>query len=187
MLFRSEDYFKEMTKRLEHGEYYHADSIKFADSLRYYTLKSGRTVFGGGGIMPDIFMPADTSYSTKLLTDLIRKTVFNAYCIDFVLQNREELNKKYPDFEKFNKNFNVDKAMLDDFMKLASEKDVKWDDEQFDRSEMWIKLRIKAMIAQDLWDIDKFYRVVMAEDKMVEKAVEVLNSKKEYDKILGFK
>ena len=181
----SEDYFKEMTKRLEHGEYYHADSIKFADSLRYYTLKSGRTVFGGGGIMPDIFMPADTSYSTKLLTDLIRKTVFNSYCIDFVLQNREELNKKYPDFEKFNKNFNVDKAMLDDFKKLASEKDVKWDDEQFDRSEMWIKLRIKAMIAQDLWNVDKFYRVVMAEDKMVEKAVEVLNSKKEYNRILG--
>ena len=183
----SEEYFKEMTKRLEHGEYYHADSVKFADSLKYYTLNSGRTVYGGGAIMPDIFMPADTSYSSKLLTDLIRKTVFNAYCIDYVLKNREELNKKYPDFETFNKKFKVNDAMLDDFKKLASEKDVKWDDGQFDRSEMWIKLRIKAMIAQDLWNIDKFYRVVMAEDKMIEKAVEVLKSKDEYDRILGLK
>lgn len=183
----SEDYFKEMTKRLEHGEYYHADSIKFADSLKYYTLNSGRMVYGGGAIMPDIFMPADTSYSTKLLTDLIRKTVFNAYCIDYVLKNRENLNKQYPDFEKFNKSFTVDGEMLDDFRKLASEKEVSWNEEQFERSEMWVKLRIKAMIAQDLWDIDKFYRVVSSEDKMIEKAVEVLKSKKEYDKILGIK
>ena len=181
----SEDYFKEMTKRLEHGEYYHADSIKFADSLKYYTLKSGRTVFGGGGIMPDIFMPADTSYSTKLLTDLIRKTVFNAYCIDYVLKNRGELNKKYPDFDKFNKKFEVDSVMLADFKKIADEKEIKWDEEQFERSEMWIKLRIKAMIAQDLWNIDKFYRVVSSEDKMIEQAVKILNSKKEYDNILG--
>ena len=183
----SEEYFKEMTKRLEHGEYYHADSVKFADSLKYYTLNSGRTVYGGGAIMPDIFMPADTSYSSKLLTDLIRKTVFNAYCIDYVLKNREELNKKYPDFETFNKKFKVNDAMLDDFKMLAEEKEVKWEDGQLERSEMWIKLRIKAMIAQDLWNIDKFYRVVMAEDKMIEKAVEVLKSKDEYDRILGLK
>ena len=181
----SEEYFKEMTKRLEHGEYYHADSIKLADSLKYFTLKSGRTVYGGGGIMPDIFMPADTSYSTKLLTDLIRKTVFNAYCIDYVLKNREELDKKYPDFEKFNKKFEVDDVMLANFRKIADDKDVKWDEEQFERSEMWIKLRIKAMIAQDLWNIDKFYRVVLSEDKMIERAVKILNSKKEYDNILG--
>ena len=181
----SEEYLKEMTKRLEHGEYYHADSIKFADSLKYYTLKSGRTVYGGGGIMPDIFMPADTSYSTKLLTDLIRKTVFNAYCIDYVLKNKENLLKTYPDFEKFNKKFDVDDVMLADFKKIAEEKEMKWAEEQFERSEMWIKLRIKAMIAQDLWNIDKFYRVVSSEDKMIEKAVEVLNSKQEYNKILG--
>ena len=181
----SEEYFKEMTKRLEHGEYYHADSVKFADSLKYYTLNSGRTVYGGGAIMPDIFMPADTSYSSKLLTDLIRKTVFNAYCIDYVLKNRENLINTYPDFEKFNKKFEVSDVMLADFKKIAEEKEVKWEEEQFERSEMWIKLRIKAMIAQDLWNVDKFYRVVSSEDKMIEKAVEVLNSKKEYNRILG--
>ena len=181
----SEDYFKEMTKRLEHGEYYHADSIKLADSLKYYTLNSHRTVYGGGGIMPDIFMPVDTTYSSKLFTDLVRKNVFNSYCIDYVLANRETIHNDYPEFEKYNKKFKVDDTMMEDFKKVAEQKDVKWDDEQFERSEEWIKLRIKAMIAQNVWDIDKFYQVVMKDDKMILKAIEILNSKKIYDDIVG--
>ena len=156
----SEEYFKEMTKRLDHGEYYHADSIKFADSLKYYTLTNKRTVYGGGGIMPDIFMPLDTSYSTKLFTNLVRKNVFNGYCIDYVLANREQLNKDYPDFEKYNKKFVVTDAMMDDFRKMAENKEVEWNEEQYKRSEEWIKLRLKGIIAQDLWNIDKFYQVV---------------------------
>ena len=181
----SEDYFKEMTKRMEHGEYYHADSIKFPDSLKYYTLTSGRTVYGGGGIMPDIFMPVDTSYNTKLFTDLIRKTVFNSYCIDYVLANRDNIKKEYPNFDRFNKKFAVDGVMMEEFKKEAERKGVKWDDKQFERSRMWIELRIKAMIAQDVWSVDKFYQVVMGEDKMIQKAVEVIKSSEEYDKILG--
>ncbi len=181
----SEEYFKEMTKRLEHGEYYHADSIQFPDSLKYYTLTSGRTVYGGGGIMPDIFMPVDTTYSTKLFTDLVRKLVFNSYCIDYVLANREQINKDYSDFEKFNKKFEVDDAMIENFKKAAEEKGVKWDEGQFERSESWIKLRIKAIIAQNVWNIDKFYQVVAKDDKMIEQAVKILNSKKEYNDILG--
>ena len=181
----SEEYFKEMTKRLEHGEYYHADSIHFPDSLKYFTLNNHRTVYGGGGIMPDIFMPADTTYSTKLLTNLIRKNVFNSYCIDYVLANREKIDLEYTDFAKFNTKFTVDDVMIEEFKKMAEQKGVKWDDEQYERSEAWIKLRIKGMIAQDIWNIDKYYQVVMREDKVVQKAVEVLNSKKEYDKILG--
>ena len=181
----SEDYFKEMTKRLEHGEYYHADSIQFPDSLKYYTLNCGRTVYGGGGIMPDIFMPADTTFNTKLLTNLVRKTVFNNYCIDYVLKNREQLNHNYPDFKLYNDEFTITDDMIENLKTMAESKGVKWDDEQYQRSEMWIKLRMKGMIAQDLWDIDKYYRVVMKEDKMVQKAMEVLNSKKEYKRILS--
>ena len=181
----SEDYFKEMTKRLEHGEYYHADSIKLADSLKYYTLNSHRTVYGGGGIMPDIFMPVDTTYSTKLYTDLIRKSVFNTYCIDYVLANREKILNDYAEFSKFNKKFKVDDVMMADFRKVAEQKEVKWNEEQYERSQDWIKLRIKAIIAQNVWNIDKFYQVVMRDDKMIQKAMDVLNSKKEYDKILG--
>lgn len=181
----SEDYFKEMTKRLEHGEYYHADSIHFPDSLRYQTLINGRTVYGGGGIMPDIFMPADTTYNTKLLTNLIRKTVFNSYCIDYVLANREQILLDYPDFNDYNDNFVVTDEMMMEFKKQAEKKDVVWDDSQYGRSEKWIKLRIKGMIAQSVWDIDKYYQVVLKEDRMIRKAVEILNSKKEYNRILS--
>ena len=74
--------------------------------------------------------------------------------------------------------------MIADFKIMAEGKDVKWDDEQYQRSEMWVKLRIKGMIAQDVWNVDKFYQVVMKEDKMIQKAVEILNSKKEYNKLL---
>ena len=183
----SEDYFKEMTKRLEHGEYYHADSIKFPDSLKYYTLTSGRTVYGGGGIMPDIFMPVDTTYSTKLFTDMVRKTVFNSYCIEYVLANRDKIKKEYANFNKYNKKFAVSDTMMEDFKNEAERKGVKWNDEQYARSEAWIKLRIKAVIAQDVWDIGKFYQVVMEDDKMIQKAVEVLKSSEEYDKILGIR
>lgn len=180
----TEDYFEEMNKRLKHGEYYHADSIQFPDSLKFYTLNSGRVVYGGGGIMPDIFMPVDTTYSTKLFTNLVRKNIFNAFCIDFVLKNREKINQDYPNFESFNNRFMVDSVMIEEFKKIAESKGVKWDDEQFARSESWIKLRIKAMMAQDLWDVDKFYQVVFKDDKMIQKAVEILNSKKEYNKLL---
>ena len=181
----SEEYFNEMTKRLERGEYFHADSIQFPDSLKYFTLNTGRVVYGGGGIMPDIFMPMDTIATSKLLTDLVRKNVINNFCVDYVMANKESLNKEYPEFNKYNNNYKVDDAIIEGIKKLAEEKGVSWDDEQYQCSEFWIKLRVKAVIAQNLWNVDKFYRVVFKEDKMIEKAVDVINSKKEYNKILG--
>ena len=181
----SEEYFNEMTKRLEHGEYYHADSIHFPDSLKYYTLTSGRTVYGGGGIMPDIFMPADTAYMTKLITDLVRKNVFGSYCIDYVLNNREQILKAYPEFEKFNKKFNINDEMLEGFKQVAIDKGIEWDEGQYEQSKSYITLRIKGIIAQNVWNIDKFYQVVLKEDKVIHKAVEILNSQKEYNELLG--
>lgn len=180
-----EEYHKEMQKRLDHGEYFHADSIQFPDSLKFATLNSGRTVYGGGGIMPDIFVPADTTFSTKLYTNLVRKGVFNSYTIDYVLANREKINQKYTDFTKFNKEFNIDENMLADFKKMAEKKEVEWDDEQFQRSEPWVMMQIKALIARNVWDIDKYYQVVLKEDKVIEKAIQVLENKKEYDRLLG--
>lgn len=180
-----EEYHKEMQKRLDHGEYFHADSIQFPDSLKFATLNSGRIVYGGGGIMPDIFVPADTTFSTKLYTNLVRKGVFNSYTIDYVLANREKINQQYPDFTDFNKKFNIDEDMLADFKKMAEKKEVEWDDEQFQRSEPWVLMQIKALIARNIWDIDKYYQVVLKEDKVIEKAIQVLENKKEYDRLLG--
>ena len=180
----SEDYYNEMTKRMKHGEFYHSDSIQFPDSLKYSTLLSGRTVYGGGGIMPDIFMPADTTFATKLYTNLVRKSVFNAYTVDYVMENRETLSKEYGDFENFNSKFNVTDSMIEDFKKLAEEKGVEWDEEQYLRSEPMIKLQIKALIARNEWDMEKYYQVVLKEDKVINKAIDVLNDSNEYRSIL---
>jgi len=180
-----EEYHKEMQKRLDHGEYFHADSIQFPDSLKFATLVNGRTVYGGGGIMPDIFMPADTTFSTKLYTNLVRKGIFNSYTIDYVLDNREKIHQQYPDFSDFNKDFQVDENMLSDFRKIAETKGVEWNEEQYQRSAPWILKQIKALIARNVWDIGKYYEVIMRDDMMILKAVEVLENKKEYNKLLG--
>ena len=180
----SEDYFKEMTKRMDHGEFYHADSIQFPDSLKYSTLISGRTVYGGGGIMPDIFMPVDTSYSTKLYTDLIRKGILNRFTLDYVMANRSEILNQYVDFEKFDEEFNVTDSMIDDFRALAEKEGVTWNEEQFERSAPLIKLQIKALIARNEWNMENYYQVVLKEDKVVNKAMEILNDSNQYRKIL---
>ena len=180
----SEDYYNEMTKRMKHGEFYHSDSIQFPDSLKYSTLLSGRTVYGGGGIMPDIFMPVDTTFATKLYTDLIRKGIFNRFTVDYVMKNRELISNKYSDFENFYEQFEVTDEMISDFRSLAAEEGVEWNDEQFQRSEPMIKLQLKALIARNEWSQSEYYRVVMNEDKVIKKAVEILNDSNQYRKIL---
>ena len=180
----SEDYLEEMTKRMKHGEFYHADSIQFPDSLKYSTLISGRTVYGGGGIMPDIFMPVDTTYSTKLYTDLIRKGILNRYTLEYVMEHRSEILSQYVDFDTYNADFEVTESMIEDFKNFAEKEGVTWNEEQFLRSEPLIKLQIKALIARNEWDMEKYYQVVLQGDKVVNKAVEILNDHDQYRGIL---
>lgn len=180
----SEDYYNEMTKRLKHGEFYHADSVQFPDSLKYTTMLSGRTVYGGGGIMPDIFMPADTTFSSRLYSDLIRKGVFNQYVVDYVMNEREMLKNKYPDFSDFENDFVITDNMIGDFKKLSEEKGVEWDDEQYKRSEEMIKLQLKALIARNEWDMASYYKIISSEDKVIGKAIEILNDANQYRSIL---
>ena len=178
-----EDYAKEMSKRLEHGEYFHADSIHFPDSLKYKT-DGNRTVYGGGGIMPDIFIPADTSYNSKLYTNLVRKGVLNRFTTDYGLKHREEILEKYGDFEHFNKDFTVGNDLVENLKKAAEEAKVEWNDEQFAHSEAFLLLQIKAMIARNVWDSQQYYQVMAAIDPGIQKALEVLGDKKQYKNIL---
>ena len=180
----SEDYFKEMTKRMKHGEFYHADSIKFPDSLKYSTLVSGRTVYGGGGIMPDIFMPVDTSYSTKLYTNLVKKGILNRFTLEYVMENRSAILNQYVDFDTYNKDFEVTDSMIEDFKNFAEKEGVTWSEEQFKRSESMIKLQLKALIARNEWNMENYYQVILQGDKAVNKAMEILNDSNQYRKIL---
>ncbi len=179
----AEDYAKEMEKRLKHGEYYHADSIHFPDSLKYKT-DGGRTVYGGGGIMPDIFIPVDTAYNSKLYTNLVRKGALNRFTTDYGLKHRDEIKTQYGDFENFNKDFVVGKDLIDGLKAAAKEAKVEWDDEQFNRSEKFLLLQIKALIARNVWETQQYYQVMSSADTGVQKALEVLGSEKTYKNLL---
>ena len=181
-----EDYAKEMTKRLEHGEYYHADSIHFPDSLKFKT-DGGRTVYGGGGIMPDIFIPVDTSYNSKLYTNLVRKGALNRFTTDYGLKHRDEIKAQYGDFEQFNKDFVVSHDLIEGLKKAVEEAKVEWNEEQFQHSEKFILLQVKALIARNVWETQEYYRVMSSTDPGVQKALEILNDKKTYSKILSNK
>ena len=175
----SEEYYKEMTKRLEHGEYFHADSIHFPDSLKYKT-DHGRTVYGGGGIMPDIFMPVDTSFNSKLYTNLVRKSVFNRYTVDYAMAHREQVKAQYPEFSQFNEKFQITDAMIEEVKAIAENEKVTWDEEEYQRSEKYIKLQLKALIARNIWEMQQYYEVTLTEDPVIEKALEVIGSDKIY-------
>ena len=179
----SEEYYKEMTKRLERGEYFHADSIHFPDSLRYWT-DNGRLVYGGGGIMPDIFMPVDTSFNSKLYTNLVRKGVFNKYTVDYAMAHREQLKQKYPDFSQFNKDFQVTEAMMEEVKAVAEKEKVTWNEEEYQRSEKFIKLQVKALIARNVWEMQQYYEVTLTEDPVIDKALEVILNDKVYNATL---
>ena len=181
-----EEYAKEMNKRLEHGEYFHADSIHFPDSLKYKT-DGGRTVYGGGGIMPDIFIPVDTSYNSKLYTNLVRKGALNRFTTDYGLKHREEIKAQYGDFEQFNKDFVVGQDLIEGLKKAAEEAKVEWNEEQFQHSEKFILLQVKALIARNVWETQEYYRVMSSTDPGVQKALEILNDKKTFNKILSNK
>ena len=182
----AEDYAKEMEKRLKHGEYYHADSIHFPDSLKFKT-DGGRTVYGGGGIMPDLFIPVDTAYNSKLYTNLVRKGALNRFTTDYALKHRDEIKAQYGDFDNYNKNFVVGQDLVNGLKKAAEDAKVEWNDEQFNRSEKFLLLQIKALIARNVWETQQYYQVMASSDPGVQKAIEILNDNKAFNKILSNK
>ncbi|MBU2464885.1 MAG: peptidase S41, partial [Bacteroidetes bacterium] len=179
----SETYFKDLYTRQLNGELVNADSIHFPDSLKYSTA-ANRTVFGGGGIMPDIFVPVDTFHLTKYYSDLIRKGVFNRYTIDFSNENRDQFKKTFKNIDKYISDFDVSQAMMDDFLALAEKEEVVFDEALFDRSEDYIKLQIKALIARNIWDMESYYQVVSSSDETLQQAIEIIKKKNMFSEVI---
>lgn len=177
-----EEYYKEFENRMTHGEYVYADSIKFPDSLRYLTPR-GRSVYGGGGVMPDVFIPWDSTIFTDYYVDLRRKGVFNKFTLEFVEKNRLTLNTAYPTLEDFIAAFSVDENMEKDFIAMAEKEKVPFNQEGWTISEELITTQIKALIARNLWDIGAFYKIMLVMDDEFKKAVEILNDEKIFHKL----
>jgi carboxyl-terminal processing protease len=170
-----EDYFSDREKRYKNGEYFSLDSIKLADSLKYFTNIQKRVVYGGGGILPDIFVPLDTSETSKYFTDLLRVGVTSDWPLEYVNKNRKDLLTKYPTLDSFVKGF----VVTDDYMKeittKAEELKVPYDEVGYKTSEHAIKTRIKALVARNLYDGEAFFVVINELNPALKKAVEVLN------------
>jgi carboxyl-terminal processing protease len=166
-------YYEDFSDRVRKGELIHPDSIHFPDSLKYFTEKK-RVVYGGGGIMPDVFIPWDSTPISDYYLDIRRNNIVNLTVGDYVDKNRKTLQKQYPDFPSYDKGFVVDGSIMDLFFTAADSAKVKFDSTGYAESEKLLKAQIKGLIAQKLWDMVAYYRVLNEYDPEVLKALEVM-------------
>jgi carboxyl-terminal processing protease len=175
-------YYEEFRKRYQHGEYVYADSIKLPDSLKFSTPR-GRIVYGGGGIMPDVFIPLDTTMYTDYFVDLRRKGVMNDFTLDFVEKKRLDLYGAFPTLESFINGFTIDEEMQKQFIALGEKKGVKYNEAEWNTSKLLITTQLKALIARNLWDISAYYQIMSPIDDEFKKAVEILQDEKLFHKL----
>lgn len=179
----AEAYYLEKYDRYNNGELWSLDSIQFPDSLKYFTNKK-RVVYGGGGITPDVFVALDTTQSSKLNSDLIRKGIMNSFAITYTNRNRKKLLKTYQDVGAFKDGFEIDEV-IPEFKEYAENEsdEIKWTDDQYAISEEMIKGRLKALIARNLWDYSAYFEVFNPMWPTYQAALEILekDNYKEYN------
>ena len=180
----SKAYNRELIDRYNGGELSNADSIHFPDSLKFSTLKNKRIVYGGGGIMPDYFVPIDTTRYTDYHRSIAAKGLINQEATSYIDRNRKELNVNYKNVDKFIAAFEVDEKMLQE-LKLSAEKEgIKYNDEEYQKSLPLIKEQIKALIARDLFDTAAYFKVMNRYNDSYQKALDLIKSQNEYDQLL---
>ena len=169
------DYAMDVINRLKHGELTNQDSIHFADSLRFETLREHRTVYGGGGIMPDFFVPLDTMRYTKFHRELAAKSVIIQQNLRYVDNNRKKLKKQYKDFETFKQQFEVPQTLIDNILKEGEKLNVKpKDDAELQQTMPLLCLQLKALIARDIWDMNEYYSIFNEQSDIVKQGLKLL-------------
>lgn len=167
-------------------EYYLEHLRRYDDAVRdsldaeapaYRTLRTGRTVYGGGGIRPDVLIANDTTGFTNYHAELVRRGVLNEYVLTFLDHERKRLEKAYPTFETFDRNFAITDDQLDALATSGDRHEVKRDSEAMDRSAPLLRIQLKALIAQRLFGTEYYYRVISrSHDEAFRKAVELLEN-----------
>ncbi len=179
-----EDYAKDISNRYEHGEFYSADSIRVDSTQVHTTLINGRKVYGGGGIMPDLFVPVDTTGVNRYFRELRAKNALSQYVVEYVENNRSNLKSKYPNEDKFVNEFDVSPEMLSEFISLADKLGVEPDSAQFEESKPYIVGNIKGLIGRDLFTPSTFYRVFNQLNPVYKQALDLINDPKKYNSLL---
>ena len=172
---KQKDYAEDMLHRLKSGELMSADSVHFADSLKYYTLKEHRVVYGGGGIMPDEFVPLDTTKYTRFHRELAAKSLVINANLRYVDQNRKQLHRDYKTFEDYLQRFEVPQSVIDGIMAEAEKQNIKpKDDEELQRTLPYLRLQLKALIARDLWEMNEYFTIMGETNDILQRALQLL-------------
>ena len=181
----NEAYDQDLNERLAHGELLHADSIHFTDSLQYKTLRIGRTVYGGGGIMPDVFVGLDTARYTAYHRQLLRRRILNRSIYTYLDNHRREIISKYRKVSKFIDQYEIDDQLWATLDTLATETGIKpKDDAEKEASRPLIALQLKALLARDLYNsTSTYYMIYNPTNPIYRKAMEIICSDK-YNKLL---
>ena len=179
-------YIENFYKRYTDGEMFTADSIHMSDTLKYNTLINKRIVYGSGGIIPDVFVAVDTTNNTQYLRRLANRNVLNSFALDYFDKNRTELVEKYKVFDDFKNNFQFSPEDIKDFIARGEAEGVGYDESQFNESKNEILLYLKGMLATNLWQTSEYYQIIYQNDKMIEKALQIISDKKVYDELLGY-
>ena len=177
-------YNQDFIDRRFSGELFDANSFKFPDSLKLQTLVNGRTVYGGGGIMPDYFVPVDTTSGTFLHANLNARGVINRLAITEVDNNRQELLDKYPNITSFIDSYQLPDYMMSRLRSIAEEVEIKWDDEEFEQSRHLISVQLTALIARDLYDSSAFYHIINDENDIYREGLKIITDSERYDSLL---
>lgn len=180
-----EDYDKDIIDRYNHGELQSADSIHFADSLKHTTLRLHRTVYGGGGIMPDVFVPLDTTQYTDYHRRLVAKGIIPQFALRYVDKNRADLKAQYPDAQKFIKEFTVTDEMLNNLVDAGKAEKVDFDKSQFAKSKEMLRTFVKAAIANDLFSTSAYFQIVNEQNDIYKEALSIINDDARYRKIIS--
>ena len=178
------NYRNDYAKRYEKGELFSKDSISLPDSLMMKTLVTKRKVYAGGGIMPDIFIPMDTSMYYRYFNNLIRKNVLFPYVVGFVDKNRDQIKTRYKSFNEFSTGFKVNDEMLNDLVAAGEKDSIKRDDKSLKISGSIISRQIKALIARDIYEPGDYYKIMMEDDQEIKKSLEILSDQKIYNSYL---
>ncbi len=175
------DYEMELDDRYKHGELYSADSIHFADSLKFYTLRKHRTVYGGGGIMPDYFVPLDTTLFTRLHRQLMAKGIVIKHNLKYVDDNRKELKSRYKLFSDFQQHYTVPQALVDSILADGKKQKIEPKDEkELQQTLPYLKTQLKALVARDIWDMNEYFQIINEKNKIISKALQIISKEQQY-------
>jgi carboxyl-terminal processing protease len=182
-----EKYMENFYKRFTDGEMMSADSTHFLDSLKYKTLINKRTVYGGGGIMPDVFVAIDTSFNSTYFRKLAGKNVLNSFALEYFDKNRTTLTSNYKTFDDFKNKFSYTTDDIKAFIAKGEAEGVAYDDAQFNISKDEILLILKGLIASNIWQVSEYYQIINQNDNVIDRAMKVISDSKGFKSILGYK